>query len=244
MKNGFLSITLACLFIVSNQSFSQDFPKQDLARIAKENSGLMFNGSENNVSAKKSTGLALLYSAILPGMGELYAGNYSSGKYFTAAEVTLWITALGMSTYSTWQENNLKQYAKSKGGVQGDSFDSDFYANVGNYMSLEEYNNEMAFNRDYSAMYDVNTRNWKWNSVTDRKAYRSMWVSSRQANNNIRFATGAMILNRIISMINAVRLVTAHNKSLAESPAVSMDFHLEQITPAESQLVFQCNVNF
>jgi hypothetical protein len=146
-----------------------------------------------------------------------------------------------MSSYSNWQEKNFKQFAKSKAGVQGDSFDSDFYANVANYNSLTEYNTDMAFNREFSSMYD-NSRNWNWNTVTDRKAYRTMWVSSRQANNNIRFATGAMILNRIISMINAVRLVTAHNKSLQNS--VSIDFQLEPITPVEAQLVCNCRVSF
>lgn len=30
---------------------------------------------------KKSTGLAILYSLLIPGMGELYANSYSSGKF-------------------------------------------------------------------------------------------------------------------------------------------------------------------
>jgi hypothetical protein len=35
---------------------------------------------------RKSPALAILYSILLPGMGELYAGDYSSGKYFTIAD--------------------------------------------------------------------------------------------------------------------------------------------------------------
>jgi len=46
-----------------------------------------------------------------------------------------------------------------------------------------------------------------------------MWVSSEQAHNDLRFVVGAMILNRIASMINAVRLVSAYNKR--QSPNMS-----------------------
>ena len=241
MNKRFLALVVFSILFLHQAGNAQSLTRQNLALFAKEN----LQASPVKAMApgeKKSTGIALLLSAVMPGMGELYVGDYSSGKYFTAAEVALWATAFSMSSYSTWQEKNFKQFAKSKAGVQGDSFDSDFYANVANYNNIDEYNNEMAFNREYSSMYDATARYWKWNTVTDRKTYRTMWVSSRQANNNIRFATGAMILNRIVSMINAVRLVTAHNKSLQNT--VSVDFQLEPISPVEAQLVCNCRVNF
>ncbi len=241
MNKRFLALVVCSTLILFQAGFAQNLTKQDLALFSKAN---MKNAPAKvlETGEKKSTGIAILLSAALPGMGELYAGDYRTGKYFTAAEVALWITAFSMSSYSTWQENNFKNFAKSKAGVQGDSFDSDYYANVANYNNVDEYNNEMAFNRDYKSMYDANARYWKWNTVTDRKAYRTMWVSSRQASNNTRFATGAMILNRIVSVINAVRLVTAHNKSLQNT--VSVDFQLEPVTPVEAQLVCNCRVNF
>ncbi len=41
--------------------------------------------------SKKSVGLAAIYSLLLPGMGELYAEGFSSGKYFLIAEGVLWL---------------------------------------------------------------------------------------------------------------------------------------------------------
>ena len=245
MINRFTILIPMIIIISGSTIFSQSLMNQDLGRTKSERMALDSYAISKPVVEKKSAAMAILLSSLLPGMGELYAGNYNSGKYFTAVDVSLWITYFGMSTYSTWKENNYKQYAKSNGGVQGDSFDSDFYANVGNYMSIEEYNNAMAFNRDYNSIYtDVNSRNWKWNSVAERKTFRGMWVSSKQASNNMRFATGALILNRIISVINAVRLVTAHNKSLSETQTVSMEFRVDPIGASESELVFNCRVNF
>ena len=53
---------------------------------------------------KKKTGLAIIYSLLLPGMGELYAGDYSSGKYFTIADGVLWGTLIGVNAYANNQE--------------------------------------------------------------------------------------------------------------------------------------------
>ncbi|MEJ2103128.1 MAG: hypothetical protein P8X47_00970 [Ignavibacteriaceae bacterium] len=52
---------------------------------------------------KKSVGLGIIYSLLLPGMGELYAGDYNTGKYFTIADGVLWGTFIGMNVYSNWQ---------------------------------------------------------------------------------------------------------------------------------------------
>ena len=49
---------------------------------------------------KKSVGLGIIYSLLLPGMGELYADAYNTGKYFTIADGVLWGTLIGMSAYS------------------------------------------------------------------------------------------------------------------------------------------------
>jgi len=49
-----------------------------------------------------------------------------------------------------------------------------------------------------------------------------MWNSSETANNNIRFVVGGLILNRIVSAINAARLVSSYNSNLEEE--VSWNF--------------------
>ena len=60
---------------------------------------------------KKNTGLAIVYSLLLPGMGELYAESYESGKYFTIAEGALWGTYIGINTYGNWQKDRYKSFA-------------------------------------------------------------------------------------------------------------------------------------
>jgi hypothetical protein len=165
---------------------------------------------------KKSPALAILYSVLLPGMGELYAGRYDSGKYFTIAEGVLWGTFTGFELYGNWQVNNYKSFAQSNGGVNLSGKGSDYFATIGNYQSINDYNKAMDQQGAYNLLYNTSTYHWNWGSDIQRNNYKSMWTSSEQTYNNVRFVVGAMILNRLISAINAVRFVSAYNKALSQ----------------------------
>lgn len=189
---------------------------------------------------KKSVGLGIIYSLLLPGMGELYADAYSVGKYFTIADGLLWGTFIGMSAYSSWQEDNYQSYAASRAGVDNGNKDADYYATIGEYTSLESYNNQKALERNFDQMYDEEQYFWKWNSTEERRTYRDMWTSSEEASNNIRFIVGGLILNRVASAINAARLISSYNKSLEEvSWNVSVGFVNQPNLPTSLSLNFQ-----
>jgi hypothetical protein len=169
--------------------------------------------SSNTEFTKKNAGLAVLFSLILPGMGELYADSYQSGKYFTIAEGALWGIYIGMDTYGNWEQSRYQSYAATTAGINPAGKDSKFYANIADYTSITEFNNDQALSGNFNGMYDTKADYWNWPTTADRKDYRTMWVNSQQANNDLRFVVGAMIINRIASAINAVRLVHAYNSS-------------------------------
>lgn len=211
-----------------------NFPQTDNSisilelRNSMKNPDVNYETSEVNLnsfvfSEKKSVGLGIIYSLLLPGMGELYADSYSSGKYFTIAEGVLWGTLIGMNAYSNWQEDNYKTYAASTAGVINDAYkDEEFYANIGDYTSVYSYNDQKALERNFDEMYDEEIYFWKWNNTDERRTYRDMWNSSETASNNIRFVVGGLILNRVISAINAARLVSSYNSRIEEE--VSWNF--------------------
>ncbi len=191
------------------------------------------------MASKKNAGLAILYSIVLPGMGELYAEGYESGKYFTIAEAALWITYGGMKYYSNRQKDNYFSYAESYGGVTNMSGkNGDYYADIGNYLNINDFNDDMAKSGQFNKMYNLSTHYWNWNSNTDRKSYRELWTSSESWNNNLRFVVGGMILNRIASAINAVRLVSRYNKNIETTWNFWFDYNLSQTAPANISLNF------
>ncbi len=221
-------ISLILLFS-SSILFSQtdDYKSIQELKSALKNSDENYQSSIINLNSdhsneKKSVGLGIVYSLLLPGMGELYADAYGTGKYFTIADGILWGTLIGMSAYSSWQEDNYKTYAASQAGVVNSYKDEDFYANIGDYTSVYTYNDEKALERNFDEMYDEEANFWKWNSTEERRTYRDMWNSSETASNNIRFVVGGLILNRVISAINAARLVSSYNSRLEEE--VSWNF--------------------
>lgn len=175
---------------------------------------------------KKKPGTAILYSLLLPGMGELYADGYDSGIYFTAADVAIWGALFGFSIYGNWQEDNYRSFAVSNAGISNDGKTGTFYGDISNYNSVEDFNNEKYLNRDFESVYNTQTHYWNWNSNDKRKEYRQMWTSSEQAFNNVRFAVGALLLNRVISMINAVRLVNKYNKQLEKDSLPTVSFNV------------------
>ncbi len=194
--------------------------------------------------SKKSSGLAILYSILLPGMGELYADNYSSGKYFTVAEGLLWGVYIGMNSYGNWLKDQYKSFAIASGGVNAQGKDASYYATIGNYSNINDYNNAQALSQNFSEMYNSNQFYWNWQSESARKSYRNMWVSSEQAHNDLRFVVGALILNRIASAISAARSVAAYNKRVSEQMSWNVSVGILNSTTLPSRLTFNFQTSF
>jgi hypothetical protein len=203
--------------------------------------GISVNQNSFEIPAeKKSPGLAILYSFLLPGMGELYANNYNSGKYFTIAEGIFWGTYIGMNVYANARENDYKAFAETYGSANISEKDADYFATIGQYDNIEIYNDEKALERNFDEMYDTEIYYWKWQNTEDRKTYRNIRTSSEQTFNDLRFVVGAMILNRIASAINAVRLVASYNSSLSEE----MGWNLSVEMRNNINLPTSLNLNF
>lgn len=233
-----LIVLLFIPIIVFSQSLNKDFL---LSQTNKVELNENFKLPQSKEFVKKKTGLAILYSFLLPGMGELYAGSYESGKYFTTADGVFWGALVGFNVYGKWQEDNYKDFATTMGGASIVGKDDKFFADLGNYLDVYQYNTSKELDRRFDETYDEVTHYWKWRDQTQRKEYRNMWLSSERAYNNIRFAVGALLLNRIASAINAVRLVVKHNKQMKkEEVSWNIYFGAQVITQQHANMT----VNF
>jgi len=209
---------LLIVLILAVNAYSQTSSLSEMKSAFRyDNTGIVkvFDEKPVNIKGdKKNPALAILYSMILPGMGELYAENFGSGKYFTIAEVTLIGVYFGVNSYGNWKKDNYQAFAGSAGSVNLQGKNDDYFARIGEYKDIEQYNDIKSLNRQFDEMYDPASFYWEWKTDEERERYRDMWLSSQHAYNNLRFVVGAMLLNRLISTINAVRSVTAYNKAL------------------------------
>jgi hypothetical protein len=163
---------------------------------------------------KKSVPMGVLYSLLLPGMGELYGGNYDVGKYFTIAEGGLWLAYAGFQSYGNWTQTDARNYATQHAGVNIDNKDDQYFIDIGNFVTVEEYNTELLRQREFSKTYDPNSASaWHWDSDANRETYRQLRVSSDEKFNNARFVLATIVANHIISAIDAARIVISHNNN-------------------------------
>jgi len=232
------------IFILSGSLFAQSTSLMKLkSEFNYSNSTELVKNLSSSLeikSQKKNPALAILFSMLLPGMGELYGGNYQSGQYFTIAEAAFLGVYVGMNFYGDWKKDNYETFAGSAAGVDLKGKNEDYFGRIGEYKDIEQYNNIKALNREFNKMYDPAVFYWQWKNDEDRKNYRDMWLSSRHAYNNLRFVVGAMLLNRLTSAINAVRVVTAYNKSLESSDQTGLYFNANPDPNAVSSIT----VNF
>lgn len=166
-------------------------------------------------SEKKSAGLAALYSLILPGMGELYADGFSSGKYFLIADGLLWITFAAFEVSGNSLRDDARAFAVSRAGVDLQGKDDQYFVDVGNFLNVDDYNQKQLRDREPDKLYDPAAGYaWQWDSDASRATYREQRIESDNMFNNNKFVVAALIANRVASAINAVRSVIAYNNAI------------------------------
>lgn len=187
------------------------------AVIVSERSVFDLQQSESAVE-KKKVGLAAIYSLILPGMGELYAKGFSSGRYFLVAEGVCWLTYFSFDIYGNSLRDDARTYAVAHAGVNPAGKNDQFYVDVGNFLTTADYNDKKLRDRDPSLVYDASAGYaWRWDSDVDRLAFRDQRVSSENWYNNKKFVAAAILINHVASAINAARAAIAYNKGVDDA---------------------------
>jgi hypothetical protein len=182
---------------------------------------------QSSTPRKKTTGLAAIYSLLLPGMGELYAEGFESGKYFLIAEGALWLTYASFEIYGNQIADDARAYAQAHAGINLVRKDEQYFVDIGNFRNITEFNQKQLRDYEFSRVYS-NTAlyHWEWDTEASRALYRDQRVASDNMLNNRKFVIAAIVINHIGSAINAVRSAINYNKSLDEQLG-SLSMHAE-----------------
>ncbi len=167
---------------------------------------------EMAATGRRSVGLAVIYSLLLPGMGELYAGDYGSGKYFTGADGVLWLGLGAVDLHARSMRDDARTFAALHADFNPSGRDDTYYINVGNFDDVYGYNEQALRDRDAYKLYDPASALWRWDATANRELYRDRRVASDAMFNNTRFVVAALAVNRVLSAINAARLVVSGNR--------------------------------
>ncbi len=162
----------------------------------------------------KSVTLAVALSALVPGTGELYAGNFGTGKYAMIAEGALWVTYAAFYTHANWIIRDAKVFATDHAGTNFAGKGSQFNVDIGNYLSVDAYNQAKMRSRDDNLLYTDPSYFWRWDSDADRLAFKNERIRSDEIYQNGKFVIAAAVVNRIFSAFSAGRAAAAYNRKV------------------------------
>jgi hypothetical protein len=164
---------------------------------------------------------AFFRSLAVPGWGHYYADqeNWKRGQVHLTAELIMIGSYFGLKVRSNNLEDQYISLTRLKAGVEISDRDRAFRLAIGNFETLEEYNDYQLRTRNWDRLYDDLPENrWNWNSFEDRGRYRDLRSDSESIRSQLPAILGLMVVNRVISGISAYNRV----KNKMNLPAVSV----------------------
>lgn len=172
---------------------------------------LMLQGAEKK---------AVLKSILIPGWGEHSLNEPARSKIFMFTEAGLWITYAGLMLYKDIQYDDMKSYARAHSGASDFHGSSQYWVDMGSYLTWEDHREEMLEYRTPDKIYDEKYA-WKWESVEDANTFRNIRVLKDRTEHRMTFILGGLVLNRLISVLDVVYLSRPVESGILLTPDIS-----------------------
>jgi hypothetical protein len=168
---------------------------------------------------KSPGGSAFLKSLVVPGWGQYSLDRPNTALGFFSAELALIGGMLTLNAYGKSTRDDYRALATACAGVTGIR-GHDFYVDVGNWMNVDQYNEQRLRDREFAALYTSPSDRWAWDSDQHRSQMETIRIRSDRAFNSILYLAGGLVLNHVASAIHAGRLaVQRQRQASALSPA-------------------------
>ncbi|MBI5268014.1 MAG: hypothetical protein HY851_12370 [candidate division Zixibacteria bacterium] len=176
------------------------------------------DSTKASAKPKKSMWKAAGLSALVPGAGQYYLGHRQKARAFFGVETAGWIGFASFQIYSHWKKDDLIRFARERANARLDGKSDEFLDLVGFYPSIRDYNNlGRVYDPERPYLDDSPDNHWQWQTEEDRTAYRTIKNRSREAHRRAQFMIGAVIVNRIVSVIDAVRSARQKERTIDET---------------------------
>jgi hypothetical protein len=229
--------------VVNRPGFSlRQAPETQHAQATGHDSAVMIGDPETESTGELSIRRAVLYSLLLPGLGDWYAGNKGRAKTFFVVDAALWTTFIVFRVQGNQREEGYQNFATEFAGVSGTGYSDEFYSTIGQFNRSDDY--EADFKKDhridlwpdvgYDAMekYYVENRvsdfqDWAWYSWELRVDYREMRSASKLSYRRSGYILALAVANRVVASIfayQAVKSSRSRDGEATESSRYRVDF--------------------
>jgi len=175
------------------------------------------------VPGYKSEGWAMMMSAAVPGTGQLYVGEHS-GFIYLLVEVVGWASLVVLRDRADQQKQDSQTYA-------GSPYDSTSAWNFNRYNRATGQDTlalAQLYAGDRDAFYhqigfnDLYSAGWSNSYDANRSQYQSLEDDYQSSVKKSRYAAGAIILNHVVSAIDALHAARTHNLPLTQNLRLRM----------------------
>jgi hypothetical protein len=175
---------------------------------------------------RPSRGRTILYSALVPGLGQLKWGSRPAGVAMVLGEVASWTSFITFRVQGESRKDRYIDHAERFAGITGADGEEDSYFQAlarydrsdpgpGSYNEIEVrlvairelYPDDPAAQQRYIEENSI-TGNlaWNWESEARRLQFADLRSSSESAFHRAEFAIGGMVAGRILSLMHAIWL--------------------------------------
>ena len=191
--------------------------------------------------AEGKGGSAFLQSLLIPGWGQYSLGQKSTALMFISAEVIFIGGALSLQSYGNSSRDDYEALARVHAGVTG-SHSHDYYVDVGNWMTVDDFNNQRMLERNFGSLYSNPDDAWSWDSEGNRADMEKIRIRSDRAFNSIIYFAAGIAVNHLASAIHAGRQ-SATRKARAALESGHSDELSFNWTPIVSQKAVGLSIN-
>ena len=162
----------------------------------------------------------VIKSLIIPGWGQKSLGKPKRARLFNYIESGILLTLISSSTFSNIEKKNYIAFASKHAAISSSGKDHKYWVDIGNYNSIENYNDEHLRNREMDDLYpDDKKWSWDWDLESNRTIFENKRIRADQLELFATFSIGALVLNHVVSSIDALYLKkVSTNKSLSIKP--------------------------
>ena len=153
-------------------------------------------------------------SLILPGLGQFDYNRPARGRLYLIIESSLWAGIAGCFYASNFENHQFKNFASEHAGVNVDGKSYQYWVDISNYNSLNDFNEEHLRWREFEALYPENDEwKWTWDSSKNQKRFKNMRIRSDRLALAGKFIIGAVVINHVVSAIDVLYLKRISGKN-------------------------------
>lgn len=149
---------------------------------------------------------AFLRSLAVPGWGHYYADkeSWTRGQVHLGTEAVLIVSYFGFRHRANRLETQFLTLANLRSGVDISERGRSFQLAIGEFNSLQEYNDFQLRSRNWNRLFEeTRENNWQWQNEEDRSKYSQLRSDRERARNQLPAILGLMTVNRVFSAISA-----------------------------------------